>query len=94
MWWVHKIRLHGRRGKGRLYDILLAIEKIRQAPQKEGGEKINSWVLCGLPPVRTRLVRCVHILTERSSLTSRIMGWQKKRSTVAILVRLPVVLDW
>ena len=41
---VHKIRLHGRRGKGTAKS--LSREKRRLAPQKEGGE-----ILFGLPPV-------------------------------------------
>ena len=35
---VHKIRLHGRRGKGMAESF--SREKLRQAPQKEGGWKI------------------------------------------------------
>ena len=42
---VHKIRLHGRRGKGMAESF--SRQKSRQAPQKEGGLKI----LCDLPPV-------------------------------------------
>ena len=42
---VHKIRLHGRRGKGTAESF--SREKSRHAPQKEGGLKI----LCDLPPV-------------------------------------------
>ena len=42
---VHKIRLHGRRGKGMAESF--SREKLRQAPQKEGGWKI----LCYLLPV-------------------------------------------
>ena len=42
---VHKIRLHGRRGKGMAE--FFSREKLRQAPQKEGGWKI----LCCLLPV-------------------------------------------
>ena len=42
---VHKIRLHGRRGKGMAETF--SREKFRHAPQKEGGLKI----LCDLPPV-------------------------------------------
>ena len=48
---VHKIRLRGRRGKGMAESF--SREKLRQAPQKEGGWKI----LCYLLPVRPRLVR-------------------------------------
>ena len=42
---VHKIRLHGRRGKGMAESF--SREKLRHAPQKEGGREI----LCDLPPV-------------------------------------------
>ena len=42
---VHKIRLHGRRGKGMAESF--SRQKSRHAPQKEGGLKI----LCDLPPV-------------------------------------------
>ena len=42
---VHKIRLHGRRGKGMAESF--SRQKARHAPQKEGGLKI----LCDLPPV-------------------------------------------
>ena len=47
---VHRIRLHGRRGKGTAESF--SREKLRQAPQKKGGE-----ILCDLPPVWLRLVR-------------------------------------
>ena len=43
---VHKIRFHGRRGKGMAESF--SREKLRQAPQKEGGWKI----LCYLLPVK------------------------------------------
>ena len=42
---VHKIRLHGRGGKGMAESFLR--EKFRHAPQKEGEIK----TLCDLPPV-------------------------------------------
>ena len=42
--WVDKIRLHGRRGKGTAESF--SQEKLRQAPQKEGGE-----ILCDLSSV-------------------------------------------
>ena len=45
---VHKIWLHGRRGKGMAESF--SREKLRHAPQKEGGWKI----LCDLPPVWPR----------------------------------------
>ena len=48
---VHKIRLHSRRGKGTAESF--SREKLRHAPQKEGGWEI----LCDLPRVWPRLVR-------------------------------------
>ena len=42
---VHKFRLHSRRGKGMAESF--SREKLRHAPQKEGGLEI----LCDLPPV-------------------------------------------
>ena len=42
---VDKIRLHGRRGEGMAESF--SREKLRHAPQKEGGREI----LCDLPPV-------------------------------------------
>ena len=42
---VHKIRLHGRRGKGMAESF--SQEKLRHAPQKEGGGEI----MFDLPPV-------------------------------------------
>ena len=41
--WVHKVRLHGRRGKRTAESF--SREKIRQVPQEEGGE-----IICDLPP--------------------------------------------
>ena len=41
---MYKIRLHVRRGKGTTESFLR--EKLRQAPQKKGGE-----ILCDLPPI-------------------------------------------
>ena len=42
---VHKIRLHGRRGKGTAESF--SREKLRQAPQKEGGEtSCLTFILC------------------------------------------------
>ena len=35
-------------------------EKLRHAPQKKGGRKI----LCGLPPVRPRLVRPTNLMSR------------------------------
>ena len=55
---VHKIRLHGRRGKGMAESF--SREKLRHAPQKEGGWKI----LCDLPPVWPRLVRPTNLMSR------------------------------
>ena len=54
---VHKIRLHGRRGKGTAESF--SREKLRHAPQKEGGWEI----LCDLPPVWPRLVRPTNLMS-------------------------------
>ena len=53
---VHKIRLHGRRGKGMAESF--SREKSRHAPQKESGWEI----LCDLPPVWPRLVRPTNLM--------------------------------
>ena len=55
---VHKIRLHGRRGKGMAESF--SREKLRHAPQKEGGRKNP----CGLPPVGPRLVRPTNLMSR------------------------------
>ena len=55
---VHKIPLHGRRGKGMAESF--SREKLRHAPQKEGGRKI----LCDLPPVWPRLVRPTNLMSR------------------------------
>ena len=55
---VHKIRLHGRRGKGMAES--LSREKLRQAPQKEGGWK----VLGDFPPEWPRLVRPTNLMSR------------------------------
>ena len=55
---VHKIRLHGRRGKGKAESF--SREKLRHAPQKEGGWEI----LCDLPPVWPRLVRPTNLMSR------------------------------
>ena len=55
---VHKIRLHGRRGKGMAESF--SREKLRHAPQKEGGWEI----LCDLPPVWPRLVRPTNLMSR------------------------------
>ena len=52
-------------------------KKLRQAPQKEGGEKKEEkkyWVAFPLCDPGW----CVHILTERYSLASRVNGMTKK----------------
>ena len=71
---AHKIRLHGRRGKGMTESF--SREKLRHAPQKEGGWEI----LCDLPPVWPRLVRSTNLM-------SRMNG--KKKHTHAHV--LPIV---
>ena len=55
---VHKIRLHGRRGKEMAESF--SRQKSRHAPQKEGGLKI----LCDLPPVWPRLVRPTNLMSR------------------------------
>ena len=55
---VHKIRLHGRRGKGIAESF--SRQKSRHAPQKEGGLKI----LCDLPLVWPRLVRPTNLMSR------------------------------
>ena len=55
---VHKIRLHSRRGKGMAESF--SREKLRHAPQKEGGWEI----LCDLPPVWPRLVRPTNLMSR------------------------------
>ena len=55
---VHTIWLHGRRGKGKAESF--SREKLRHAPQKEGGWKI----LCDLPPVWPRLVRPTNLMSR------------------------------
>ena len=59
---VHKIRLHGQRGKGTAESF--SREKLRQAPQNEAGES-----RCDLPPVWPRLVR-------PQACRPEWMGWQ------------------
>ena len=67
MSWVHKFDSTVDEGKGRL--IPSRDKKLRQAPQKEGGE-----ILCDLPPGR-----CIQMFTERCSLTFRMNGTTKKK---------------
>ena len=56
---VHKIRLHDRRGKGMAESF--SREKLRHAPQKEGGWEI----LCDLPPVYVCIYVCMVITYSR-----------------------------
>ena len=92
---VHKIRLHGRRGKGMAESF--SRQKSRHAPQKEGGLKI----LCDLPPVWPRLVRPTNLMSRmngkkththtvhfRINALRRHVGQQKGEYTVGILVVL------
>ena len=55
---VHKIRLHGRRGKGIAESF--SQEKWRHAPQKEGGWEI----LCELPTAWPRLERPTNLMSR------------------------------
>ena len=55
---VQKNRLHGRRGK-EMADSF-SREKVRHAPQKEGGWEI----LCDLPPMWPRLVRPTNLMSR------------------------------
>ena len=55
---VHKIWLHGRRGKGMADSF--SREKLRHAPQKEGGWEI----LFDLPPVWRRLARPTNLMSR------------------------------
>ena len=48
--WVYKVRLHGRRGKGTAESF--SRQKLRQAPQEEGGG-----ILCDLLSMQPRRVR-------------------------------------
>ena len=57
---VHKIRFHGRRGK-RMAESS-SREKLRHAPQKEGGSKIMS----DLPPVWPRLLRPTNLMSRNN----------------------------
>ena len=70
---VHKIRLHGRRGKEMVESF--SRQKSMHAPQKEGGFKI----LCDLPPVWPQLVR---------PLVSRMDGKKTHTHTLLIAILL------
>ena len=50
---VHKIRLHGRRGKGMAESF--SRQKSRHAPQKEGGLKNPVWPSSYVTPVGTSI---------------------------------------
>ena len=67
---VNKKLTHGRRGKGTAESF--SQQKLRQAPQKEGGE-----VLCDLPPVLPQDG------TSTRNLTSRINGMTTHIHTLA-----------
>ena len=66
---VHKIRLHGRRGKGMAESF--SRQKSRHAPQKEGGLKI----LCDLPPVWPRLVRPTNLMSRMNGKKTHTHAW-------------------
>ena len=66
---VHKIRLHGRRGKGMAEPF--SREKLRHAPQKEGGWEI----LCDPPPVWPRLVRPTNFMADGWRLMAGNRNW-------------------
>ena len=71
---VHKIRLHGRRGKGMAESF--SRETLRHAPQKEGGWKI----LCDLPPVWPRLVRpLMSRMNGKKTHTHTHTPWENQR---------------
>ena len=75
---VHEIRLYGRRGKGKAESF--PREKVRHAPQKEGGGEI----LCDLHPVWPRLVR-------PTSLMPRINGKKAHKHNGGLL---PDIILW
>ena len=70
----HKIRLHSRRGKGMAESF--SGEKLRHAPQKEGGWE----TLCDLPPVWPRLVR-------PTNLMSRMNGKKTQKTHICLHLR-------
>ena len=71
--------LHGRWGKG-MADSFLR-EKLRHAPQKEGGWEI----LCDLPPVWPRLVRPTNLMSrmnrKKTHTTHMQQTWKEKPGT-------------
>ena len=79
---VHKIRLHGRRGKGMAESF--SRQKSRHAPQKEGGLKI----LCDLPPVWPRLVRPTNLMSRMDGKKTHTHRRKKKdeKSCVTFLL--------
>ena len=66
---AHKIRLHGRRGKGMAESF--SREKLRRAPQKEGGWEI----LCDLPPGWPRLVRPTNVMSRMNGKKTHTTVW-------------------
>ena len=82
---VHKIRLHGRRGKGMAESS--SRQKSRHAPQKEGGLKI----LCDLPPVWPRLVRPTNLMSrmdgKKTHTHKHTTGWTAAVVILFVLIR-------
>ena len=74
---VHKIRLHGRRGKGMAESF--SREKLRYAPQKEGGWEI----LCDLPLVWPRLVCPTNLM---SRMNGKKTHTHTPRTTMVLLI--------
>ena len=70
--WVHKIRLHGRRGKGTAESF--SREKLRQAPQKEGGEFLCATFLLSDPGWYVH--KPVLDSDGMSSWAERALGWK------------------
>ena len=82
---LHKIRLHGRRGKGMAESF--SRQKSRHAPQKEGGLKI----LCDLPPVWPRLVRPLMSRMDGKKTHTHIR-WHNSSAIDLSIVNLPIPL--
>ena len=78
---VHKIRLHGRRGKGMAESF--SREKLRHAPQKEGGWEI----LCDLPPVWPRLVRPTNLMSRMNGKKTHTHTSRESVSPLSRLIR-------
>ena len=77
---VHKIRLHGRRGKGMAESF--SREKLRHAQQKEGGWEI----LCDLPPVWTRLVRPTNLMSRMNGKKTHNTHSSRARNELGMIV--------